>query len=333
MALASKDSCERRDGLPAEQAGRTDSPGVLSTLSLVLPLIYLAFVGAWLVYSHNWPTSDEVALALFLLAVFTGRGVRFLRDWSPFVLLILAYEALRGLATDIGGRVHVTFPIDMDRRLFGQVPTNFLQAHLWDPEHLHWYDYASAYLHTSYFLVPLGFAFVLWLRDRRTYWRFVASYLLLTYAGFITYVLFPMAPPWWASNAGMIPHVDTILDTVLSQHGASHPISLAYQYFESNPVAAMPSLHAAFPTLVWLVAWRIWPRWGWALVLYPLAMGFAVVYMGEHYAIDVLAGYAYAVGAFTAVWLAPDAWQRYRNARTRPFARVRSGLELPSAES
>jgi membrane-associated phospholipid phosphatase len=221
----------------------------------------------------------------------------------------------------------------MDRRLFGQVPTNFLQAHLWDPEHLHWYDYASAYLHTSYFLVPLGFAFVLWLRDRRTYWRFVASYLLLTYAGFITYVLFPMAPPWWASNAGMIPHVDTILDTVLSQHGASHPISLAYQYFESNPVAAMPSLHAAFPTLVWLVAWRIWPRWGWALVLYPLAMGFAVVYMGEHYAIDVLAGYAYAVGAFTAVWLAPDAWQRYRNARTRPFARVRSGLELPSAES
>ncbi len=291
--------------------GRT--PG-LGALPVVLTLAYVAFVGAWLVHTGNWPTSDQVALSLLLAAVLAGRGVGFVRDWSPFVLLILAYEALRGMADNLDKRVDVRFPIDVDRVLFfGHLPTNFLQDHLWDPDHLHWYDYLSAYMHTTHFLVPLAFAFVLWLWNRRAYWRFVASYVLLMYAGFVTYLLFPVAPPWWASNQGDIGHVDTILGTVLSQHVASHPIHLAYQYFDANQVAAMPSLHAAFPVLVWLVCWKLQPRWGWALFVYPLTMAFAVVYLGEHYVADVLAGWIYGVAAFALVWRAP--WRQ----ETAPF--------------
>jgi membrane-associated phospholipid phosphatase len=149
--------------------------------------------------------------------------------------------------------------------------------------------------------VPLVFAFLLWMWRKRYYWRFVGSYLLLSYAGFATYVLYPMAPPWWAAGEGRIPPVASILDDV--HFGVvTNPVVLATQFFKPNPVAAMPSIHAAFPVLVWLVAWRIWPRAGWALLPYPLAMGFAVVYMGEHYAIDVVAGWLYAIVAFCAVW-------------------------------
>lgn len=280
---------------------------------VVATLLYVALLAAVLLYTKNWPTSDQVALGLLLLAVLSGRGLAFVRDWSPFVLLVLAYEALRGFADGLVAGVHVQFAIDADRAMFfGHLPTVWLQQRLWDPQHLHWYDYVAAYLHPMHFIAPLGLAFVLWLLDRRLYWKFVASYVLLSYAGFVTYLLFPAAPPWWASDAGRIPHVDTILDHVLWQHGSSHPIALVYQYFESNPVAAIPSLHAAFPVLAWLVAWRVWPRWGWALVLYPLAMGWAVVYMGEHYVIDVLIGYAYGAAAFWAVWVAPGWWARTR---------------------
>ncbi|HTE86816.1 MAG TPA: phosphatase PAP2 family protein [Dehalococcoidia bacterium] len=74
------------------------------------------------------------------------------------------------------------------------------------------------------------------------------------------------------------------------------------RYFRPNPVAAMPSIHAAFPVLVWLVLWKRWHRWGWMLVVYPLAMGFAVVYLGQHYVIDVLAGWVYAVAALYLIW-------------------------------
>ncbi|HWO73850.1 MAG TPA: phosphatase PAP2 family protein, partial [Dehalococcoidia bacterium] len=50
----------------------------------------------------------------------------------------------------------------------------------------------------------------------------------------------------------------------------------------------------------------------WVAVAYPLAMGFAIVYMGEHYVIDVLAGWAYGAGAFWAVWILPEWWGRRR---------------------
>lgn len=325
MAVASRESAAPRDD-PGEGTARhgAATSGRLGAVAFVAPLLYVAVVGGWLVYTRNWPTSDEIALSLFALAAATGRGLGFLRDWSPFILLVLAYEALRGFADDLGARVHVQFPIHADRTLFfGHLPTNYLQAHLWDPHHLHWYDYISAYLHTAHFVVPLAFAFSLWLRNRHLYWKFVASYLLLTYAGFVTYMLFPMAPPWWASNAGAIPHVDTILNTVLSQHTVSHPIALAYRFFDSNPVAAMPSLHAAFPVLTWLVVWKLVPRWGWLAVAYPLAVAFAVVYMGEHYVVDVLAGWLYGASAFAAVWVVPERWRRWRGAPAADIAAAR----------
>ena len=70
----------------------------------------------------------------------------------------------------------------------------------------------------------------------------------------------------------------------------------------ANNVAAMPSLHAAFALLIVLYLWRLVPRW-WRplLALYPLAMAFSLVYSGEHYVVDCIAGWVYAVATFVAV--------------------------------
>jgi membrane-associated phospholipid phosphatase len=81
----------------------------------------------------------------------------------------------------------------------------------------------------------------------------------------------------------------------------------------SNPVAAMPSLHTAFATIIALfIAARLRSRWRWLCALYPLAMGCALVYLGEHYVVDLLAGVVYAL----AVHLLISWWER-RRARRR----------------
>jgi membrane-associated phospholipid phosphatase len=85
------------------------------------------------------------------------------------------------------------------------------------------------------------------------------------------------------------------------------PISSGGAVFEhgksyANDVAAMPSLHAAFALLFTLYLWRLVPRYVRpVLALYPLAMTLALVYLGEHYVVDCIAGWIYAIAAFVSV--------------------------------
>jgi membrane-associated phospholipid phosphatase len=67
-------------------------------------------------------------------------------------------------------------------------------------------------------------------------------------------------------------------------------------------VAALPSLHAGYALLVVLFLWRLTPWWVRpVLALYPPAMAFSLVYGGEHYVVDCIAGWAYAAFAFFSV--------------------------------
>jgi hypothetical protein len=76
-----------------------------------------------------------------------------------------------------------------------------------------------------------------------------------------------------------------------------------------NPVAAMPSLHAAFPTLLALICLETFGAWGVVMAVYACAVCFAIVFLGEHYVVDVMCGSTLALVAFVIVF------------RTRTFAR------------
>src|SRR5262249_10138101 len=74
----------------------------------------------------------------------------------------------------------------------------------------------------------------------------------------------------------------------------------------ANDIAAIPSLHAAYPLMIAIVFWK---HRGWAvraaMVLYVIVMALVLVYTAEHYVVDILLGWLYAVGtAFVmfAVW-------------------------------
>jgi hypothetical protein len=74
-------------------------------------------------------------------------------------------------------------------------------------------------------------------------------------------------------------------------------------------VAAFPSLHAAYPFLAFLFARRAFGRAGWLMAAYTACVWFAIVYLGEHWVVDIVGGVAYAMAAYVAVLHGPR-WAR-----------------------
>jgi hypothetical protein len=107
-------------------------PGPLVALSLA----YLLLVSGVMIWRGISVSPDYLLLILVPVALLSGRFVRFLRDWVPFIALFLGYEALRGISRKSGLPVHYGDVIRADRAMFGGVdPTQWLQAHLGSP---HW---------------------------------------------------------------------------------------------------------------------------------------------------------------------------------------------------
>lgn len=300
------------------EAVRAGGPrGRLRIGAVSCALLYLAGMSAYLLFHGGWPTPDYLIPPLLLLAIALGRGWSFLFDWSPFLALVLSWQATAGIANRLGSPVHMVEPVQAERWLFrGNIPTVALQERMFDPAQAHWYDWAATVQHALHFVLPVAVGLVIWLHGRRLYWRYVASILVLFYLGFAGYALYPAAPPWMAGLNETIPPVHRIAVETVLRLPSSAPVGLAYTHFSANQVAAMPSLHAALPLLLALVLIRLYGVRLLPLLLYPAAMGFNLVYLGEHYVVDLLAGYAVGLLAYLAVWelpaLLPARWREWR---------------------
>jgi membrane-associated phospholipid phosphatase len=308
--------------------------------------IYFALLIA-IVVLVGVPT-DRFSLLLIILA---GLGItclgrtwrafgRVLLDWLPFTFVLVVYDLSRGLATVIGLPLHESDVAAVDRTLFfGTVPTVWLQEHLLRPGSPQWYDALATLIYTSHFLATPIVAAVLWLRDRARWLAFITRVIALSVAGLITYVLFPAAPPWYAARDGVIgPAIRASARGWIWLHLNHAGNLLSEGQAAANPVAAIPSLHTAFATIIALfVAQRLHSRWRWLVALYPIAMGCALVYLGEHYVIDVVAGVVYAL----VVHFLVNRWERRRDRRRAAIADShpdsgpdsRSNPETPSASA
>jgi hypothetical protein len=193
--------------------------------------------------------------------------------------------------------------INFDLWLFGgQLPTVTLQQWLYQGT-LHWYDYYLYFAYMMHFLVPFILATLIWKYRASRYWQFVAGLLILSYAGFITYIIFPAGPPWMASEMHLIPEITKISTAVWWGWGV-HSIPNIYNHFNPNPVAAVPSLHSAYPMIELLFVHKFFGRRASIpFLIYPLSIWFGVVYLGEHYVFDVILGVMYGAAAFYATEL------------------------------
>ena len=252
-------------------------------------------------------------------------GSQVLRDWFPLFVILAAYNALRNEA-GLWFTVHYTPQINFDKAAFGTVPTLWLQHAIFTPGSPHIWDYVAFFVYLSHFFVSLIVAAVLWRFAHDKFHRFAVLFVSLSFAAFATYALFPAAPPWLASQSRALPPTAKIVDEIWSHLGLHNGVSLfSARSSLANPVAAVPSLHAALPVLLMLFFWQSAGKWRWLLALYPLAMAFALVYTGEHYVFDIFLGWIYAVVVyFVATW-AMDAISRWRAAR-RPAPEPMLGM-------
>ncbi len=277
---------------------------------------YIALLSALMIARGVSLTPDVLLIGLGLAAILLGRGKLFLRDWIPFIGLFFAYELMRGYADTFGAAVHVEDVLAAERWLFlGAVPTQVLQEWLHPATGFDPWAVLGTVFYFLHFPLPLAVAFFLWLRRRRVFYDYVAALIVLSMAGFVTYLLLPVAPPWWAAERGLLPGVVYLkeqgFEDLARMFGFEGRYLFSYTIYQINPnqVAAFPSLHAAYPFLAFLFARRYFGRVGWLMLAYSACVWFSIVYIADHYVVDILGGLAYAGAAYWAVIHAPG-WFR-----------------------
>jgi PAP2 superfamily protein len=283
----------------------------------------LIIVGLWLtaavavVVTRGIPVDRPQVLAwivgtLALATVVSGGQLRrVLLDWLPLVGLLLAYDLTRGAADTLGMPVQVRSIASLESALFwGHVPTVWLQERLYgDRQTAAWWELPISLVYMSHFVAVYAIGAWCWTRGRERWWFWLRRFGGVTASGLVAFVLMPAAPPWLASSLQRIGPVERTTVRGLSVAG----LDVAGRLLDTgqssvNLVAAMPSLHAAHAALVVAL---LWPGRGRAarigLLAYPLAMGFVLVLTGEHYVVDVLAGFALTA----AVCRIAQRWERH----------------------
>jgi len=295
-------------------------------LYVVATVLLVSFTGLLLAREtiFLWLLVGLLAVSLADVRGF-ARGVIF--DWLPFYGILVCYDLLRGFVGNNPLFDPYFLPqIDADKLLFnGTIPTVWLQERLFEVGQLPWYDVFSwvVYL-THYFMIFIAAAY-LWRVSHLRFLEFRAMVLTLSIAAFLTYALVPAAPPWMANDEQLIGPVARVTGSVWTELGVS-PAAAIWDKGTSlyNPVAALPSLHAAFPMLLCCYFWRSGTL---ARVLgagYVLAMGWTLVYGGEHYVFDVLLGWIYAIAVYFGIRWVRAKWGERRN-RARASAPATEG--------
>jgi PAP2 superfamily len=243
-------------------------------------------------------TAAAAVAAPFGLAVAVPRSRR--RDAAVYALQMWAYIVLHELPYDDPGRlerrVRVDYPIRFDRAVFGCAPTVVLQRALARADGVPTpLDHALVYLHWAWFLQPhAAAAWILWRHPDR-FPRAATMICAVFDLGLIGYFAVPTAPPWWAAEEGRIQGMRRIMADV-GQRVWGRLWSPLYGFLGGNPLAAMPSLHFATSLMAARMLAETGPAAGAAGWAYAGVLGFALVYLGEHYVVDLAAGAALAEG-------------------------------------
>jgi membrane-associated phospholipid phosphatase len=254
-------------------------------------------------------TIAAAAAGPFALAVLFPRTKT--RDAALFASQMWAFTVIHELPYDdpdrLRRRLHVRYAIRADRAIgFGELPNVRLQRALSRPGDVTALDRALVVVHWAWFVEP--HLALLWILVRRTE-RFARAARQMAAAfdlGCLVYVAVPTAPPWWAAQQGLMDEETTAgeerlvaeappprLRRVMVEVGErtwGRAWPRLYDSLGGNPWAAMPSLHLATSILAAILLAETGPVAGASAWAYAAALGLALVYLGEHYLVDLIAG-------------------------------------------
>lgn len=295
---------------PAPMIGRWPRRRVLTIGALVA---YLGATVAFILITGQVIMERDIVftwamLGLLLISLNDIRGWArgFLFDWLPFFAILWVYDFTRSLARHSPFAVHSASQIRFDELISNPIPTVWLQRHYYHPPNAALHDYVAWGVYMTHFLATVLVAAYLWKWAYPRFRRWRTLVLWLSAAGMVTYVLYPAEPPWLSAQAGRIPHVEQIIPQLFRHMNIGAVHSLVENDF-ANKVAAVPSLHSAFPMMMLLFFWSSGWRARIFFGLYTLAMAVTLVYTAEHFVADIVLGWSFAIGVYAAVsWV----WRR-----------------------
>lgn len=215
------------------------------------------------------------------------------RDWLPFLVILLMYYSLWGNATHL----LVTHDRDatliaIDQRLFGFQASVALQRFV-TPALTSWMEFSYIF---HLFNIPIVACFIYACRPRARFREMMAGLIVVTFLGLMGYVLVPAIGPMYTLHSRYAVALSTPLAALNRQ--------MEFMDFARVRRDVFPSLHVGISFVVWLYAWRNSKRLFWILSPFILSLWVSTVYLRYHYLIDCVAGFVLAPLSFAiANWL------------------------------
>jgi len=238
-------------------------------------------------------TVGSLAAAPLALAVLQPRSKR--RDVALFALQMWAFTVAHELPYDdperLRARLRSRYPIRTDKLIgAGRLPNARLQRAFAGRPGAGALDKVLTWTHWLWFIEPyLSLAFIL-ARHNERFPRSARQMAAIFDIGCAVYFAVPTAPPWWSSEQGLTEEGVRRIMVEVGETTWGRAWGRMYDVLGGNPWAAMPSLHFATSLQAALSlseAGKVEGALGWG---YAGTLGFALVYLGEHYVTDLLAG-------------------------------------------
>jgi membrane-associated phospholipid phosphatase len=227
------------------------------------------------------------------------------RDVALFAMQMWAFIMVHELPYDdperLQSRLRSRYPIVADRAIgLGRLPNARLQRGLARLPRVRLLNQVLTWAHWLWFFEPYVALSYILVRHPEHFPRAARRLAAVFDTGCIAYFAVPTAPPWWASEQGLTGEEVRRIMVEVGEDTWGSAWPGMYDALGGNPWAAMPSLHFATALVSALSLAEVGRAPGAAGWAYALTLGFALVYLGEHYVTDLAAGAA-LVGAVRRV--------------------------------
>lgn len=265
-----------RAGAAGAVAAAVAVPLLRRRLRVPAPVTVVACAAGPLALAVLYPRSRKRDVALYAM-----------QTWGFTMAHELPYDDPERLRRRLRSR----YPIAIDRAIgLGRLPNVRLQRALAGFRRVEDLDRFLTWVHWLWFLEPYVALTWILLRHPEHFPRAARQLAAVFDIGCAGYFAVPTAPPWWASEQGLAGEEVRRIMVGIGEETWGSAWPTMYATLGSNPWAAMPSLHFAASTMAAISlseAGRVEGAVGWT---YATALGFALVYLGEHYVTDLLAG-------------------------------------------
>jgi membrane-associated phospholipid phosphatase len=247
-------------------------------LRIPAPLTVAACAGGPLALAVLYPRSKKRDVALYAMQM-----------WA----FIMVHEIPFDDPERLRARLRSRYPIVADRVLGGgKLPNTRLQQRLARLPRVGLVNRVLTWTHWLWFFEPYVALALVLVRNNERFPRAARQMAAVFDIGCAVYFALPTAPPWWSSEQGLTGEEVRRIMVEVGEDTWGSAWPKMYDALGGNPWAAMPSLHFATSLVAALAlseAGKVEGALGWT---YAGTLGFGLVYLGEHYVTDLLAGAA-----------------------------------------